>query len=230
MEKTRLVIHMHDTEERSRLFQILSAWMELYCAPMELVTEPSLPIQPPVILFWDLDGGTLPPRFPPDSSHALFVCAADHQAAIHSYPFHPNGFLQKPICMDQVEAALKRCIPLWWNALERLELLSGRVRTRVPFCNVTRIEGTRKGCLVHSSLQTFSVREPLYSLESRLPQRIFVRCQRSFVVNLFHIQKLSRQSAFLSDGTEIPLGRCQKDTVWEAYQQFRLLREGQLQL
>ena len=108
MERTRLVIHMHDTEERSRLFQILSAWMELYCAPMELVPEPSLPIQPPVILFWDLDDGTLPPRFPPESSHALFVCSADPQAAIHSYPFHPNGFLQKPICMDQVEAALKR--------------------------------------------------------------------------------------------------------------------------
>lgn len=226
MEQTRLMIQMHDPEERARLCQVLSAWMELYCAHMELVTEPSQPIQSPAILFWDLDDGVLPPRFPPESACALFVCSADPQAAIHSYPFHPNGFLQKPICMDQVEAALKRCIPLWWNALERLEILSGRVKTRIPFCNVTRVEGTRKGCLVHSSLQSFSVREPLYSLESRLPQRNFVRCQRSFVVNLFHIQKLSRQSALLSDGTEISLGRCQKDAVWEAYQQFRLLREG----
>lgn len=29
MERTRLVIHIHDAEERANLFQILSAWMEL---------------------------------------------------------------------------------------------------------------------------------------------------------------------------------------------------------
>lgn len=226
MERTRLLIQIYDSEAREQLCRILRAWMALYCASMELTAQPAGPLQSPAVLFWDLDGGEPPPRWEPETPHALIVCSADPTAAIRSYPFHPTAFLPLPASMDQVEDAMKRCAPLWWNTLDRLEILSGRVRTPVPFCSVTQVEGTRKGCLVHSLLQTFSVREPLYGLESRLPPRNFVRCQRSFVVNLLHIQKLTRQSALLTNGAEISLGRLQKDAVWEAYRQFRLLREG----
>lgn len=158
------------------------------------------------------------------------MCSSDAQAAIRSDLFHPNGFLQKPVSMEQLEKALRRCAPLWWGALERLELLSNRVRMQIPFCNLIRMEGTRKGCLVHTFIQDIAIREPMYSLESRLPQQIFIRCQRSYVVNLCHVRGISRRSVHLSDGTEIPLGRSQKEVVEEAYRRFCLLREGTAEL
>lgn len=226
MERVQFVVQMQEPAERARLCRLLQAWLELYCAAVEIVTgqdgEPGVPS----ILFWDLDSGLSPPRFCPGKEQALFVCASDAQAAIRSYLFHPNGFLKKPITMEQLEKALRRCAPLWWNALERLELLSNRVRIQVPFCNLLRLEGTRKGCLVHTFIQDIAVREPMYSLESRLPPQIFIRCQRSYVVNLCHVRTISRRMVRLSDGTEIPLGRSQKDAVEEAYRRFRLLREG----
>lgn len=230
MERIQFVVQMHDPVEQARLCRLLRAWRELYCASVELVEGPSDEAEGSSILFWDLDGGLPPPRFYPGKEQALFVCASDAQAAIRSYLFHPSGFLQKPVGMEQLEKALRRCAPLWWGALERLELLSNRVRMQIPFCNLIRMEGTRKGCLVHTFIQDIAIREPMYSLESRLPQQIFIRCQRSYVVNLCHVRGISRRSVHLSDGTEIPLGRSQKDAVEEAYRRFCLLREGTAEL
>lgn len=227
MERIQFIVQMQDLEERRRLCRLLRGWMELYSISLEVVAEPPYDYQRPSIVFWDLDYDVLPPQLFPRKEHALFVCSADPQAAIRSYPFHPNGFLQKPIRMEQLEKALRRCAPLWWNYLDRVEILSDRVRMQVPFCNLIQIEGKRKGCLVHTFIQDIAVREPLYSLESRLPNQIFIRCQRSFVVNLCHVRMISRRSVHLCDGTEIPLGRSQKDIVEEAYRRFRVIWEGE---
>ena len=97
----------------------------------------------------------------------------------------------------------------------------------VPFKNVIWVEGTRRGCMVHTANQSVSAREPLYRLEERLPETVFTRCQRSFVVNLTHVREIAGNSLFLSDGTEISLGRGIKAGVLEAYQRYRSLRYGE---
>ena len=64
-------------------------------------------------------------------------------------------------------------------------------------------------------------------MEERLPETVFTRCQRSFVVNLTHVREIAGNSLFLSDGTEISLGRGIKAGVLEAYQRYRALRYGE---
>ena len=70
----------------------------------------------------------------------------------------------------------------------------------------------------------YAAREPLYRLEQRLPQRVFIRCQRSFLVNLLHVREIAGSSLYLNDGTEISLGRGNKADVTQAYRQFCRLR------
>lgn len=204
--------------------------MTLSRARIEIVTAPPFELQPPFILFWDLDGGELPPHCPPGGDCALFVCSSNSEDAIQSYAFHPTGFLQKPISMESLRNALRRCVHLWWSALERLEFLSDRVRVRIPFYDLVWAEGSRRGCLLHTLRQSIAVREALYSLEERLPKEIFVRCQRSFLVNLCHVRALTGTTLYLSDGTEIPLGRGHKAAVGDAYRNFRRLQDGETHL
>ena len=221
-----LLVHFHDPAEREALLGMLHGWMELFCVSMEVDVWEASELPPaPSILFWDLDGPGTPPDRCGETDCALFLCSRDPQRAIDSYSFHPDGFLTKPISMNHLWNAMLRCSSLWFSSLRRLEVLSDRVRIGIPFKNLLWIEGTRRGCLIHTSHHSISVREPLYRLEQRLPS-VFTRCQRSFVVNLSHVREVSGNSLFLGDGTEISLGRANKASVLEAYRHFCRLRYG----
>ena len=219
----RFLIHMNTPEETAALERMLRLWAGLTCANLE--TGPWEPgAAAPAVLFWDLDTQLSPPQLPDDSS-ALLVCSSSSQAAIDSYSLHPDGFLHKPIRQEDLHAALRRCIKVWWDALDRLEILSDRLRVRLPLCDLVWAEGARRGCLVHSSHECISNRESLSALEARLPGALFFRCQRSFLVNLTHVQKLDSQGFHMSDGAVVPLSRNSRAAAVQAYQRLRRLME-----
>lgn len=222
----RCVVYMGDASERAALMKKLRNWKELSCSTLSVTAEGEDNPEAPAILFWDLDGELPPPALPAGQEYALFVCSTDRQKAIDSYALHPAGFLQKPVGMETLWKAMTRCAHLWWPTLERLEVLSDRVRMQVPFYNLIWAEGTRRGCLLHTTCQSIATREPLYRLEQRLPEGVFVRCQRSFIVNLCHVRRMTGSSLYLPDGSELSLGRGSKSDMLSAYRRFCLLRYG----
>ena len=220
-----ILVKFSDPAERAALCAVLRTWMDLSCVSLELVTaEAAVPPHAQVIVFWDLDGSEPPSPVWQRPGCVLFLCSRDPRRAIGSYSFHPAGFLVKPVAMEQLWRAMHRCARLWFASLTRLEVFSDRVRIGIPLRNLIWAEGARRGCLLHTSHQTLAVRDPLSQLEQRLPQSVFTRCQRSFVVNLTHVREIAGISLFLADGTQISIGRGDKASVWEAYRRFRRLR------
>ncbi len=222
----RFLIHMSTSEEAGSLARMLRLWTWSTCADME--TELWSPgASGPAIVIWDLDAGLPPSGMVSSASTALLVCSSRTQAAIDSYSLHPDGFLQKPIQQKDLFAALRRCARLWWDSLERLEILSDRLRVRLPLCDLIWAEGARRGCLVHSSQECIADQETLSTLAQRLPSELFLRCQRSFLVNLTHVQSLDGQGLHMSDGTVIPLSRNIRGSASAAYQRLcRLMEDG----
>ena len=146
----RFLIHMSTSEEAGSLARMLRLWTWSTCADME--TELWSPgASGPAIVIWDLDAGLPPSGMVSSASTALLACSSRTQAAIDSYSLHPDGFLQKPIQQKDLFTVLRRCARLWWDSLERLEILSDRLRVRLPLCDLIWAEGARRGCLVHSS-------------------------------------------------------------------------------
>ena len=218
-------IHLHDPLEREHLLNRLQTWMELSCISIDVVAEGAAdPLSDPSIIFWDLDGSDQPPPLCQGPNHALFLCSRDPQRAIDSYSFHPTGFLTKPVSMNKLWSAMLRCTHLWFPSLMRLEVLSDRVKIGVPYRNLIWVEGTRRGCLLHTSHQNIIAREPLYCVEQRLPEAVFIRCQRSFLVNLNHVKTVAGTSLFLKDGTELSLSRGTKAAISAAFHHFCQLR------
>lgn len=216
----RFCVCMPDPEEREALCRELRTWMKRTCASAEIEVWPPADTGEPGICFWDLDGGE-PAPLPWDGERgALFVCSADPGRAIASYALHPTGFLQKPIRPQELRRVLDRCVKLWWGSLDRLELLRDRVRVQIPYYNLLWVEGARRGCLIHCVQESILDQEPLCKLEERLPGSVFIRCQRSFLVNLCHVRGVDGGSVRLSDGTELPLGRGCREEVLAAWQSF----------
>lgn len=230
----RAVIYSADPETRAALRRLVTAWMRLACAELDVAVWDRLPEAPADrrggIFF--LDAGALPPAaleplLPARKTDcALFLCARDPRAAIDCYALHPTGLLAAPPKADDVWQAMDRCVELWWGTLRRLELMSDRVKVQIPLYDLVWAESVPKGCLLHRTHSQTLVRLPLSALEALLPPGIFVRCQRSFLVNLCHAAQAAGGELILSDGTRLPLGRKVRERVIEAYEAVRSARAG----
>lgn len=213
-------IHMRDPGQRAELLRMLDTWRRLTRSQVEFADW--IPGPEFAILFWDLDDGP-PPALPAGS--ALILCASSGRAAISSYAVHPAGFLRKPVGMEALRRVLRRCTRFWWDSLERLELVSDHCRLQLPISELVWAESTRRGCLIHSSREAIAAREPLAALEKRLPEALFLRCQRGFLVNLCHVRRMDALGLHMSDGAVVSLSRGSRSITAERYRQFCLLRD-----
>ena len=216
-------VYMREPAECAALFHLLNIWKMLIFSPVKVECWVPGNEEKTGIFFWDLDAG-----MPPISgkTHHLILCSSSDRAAISSYALHPAGFLRKPIQMAELWNTLLRLTYIWWDSLERVELISDRLRLRLPLCELVWTESTRRGCLIHSSKAPIFSRETLTALESRLPENFFLRCQRGFLVNLCHVRRLDSLGLHMSDGAVVPLNRGSRGRVNQAYQWFCGLWDG----
>lgn len=223
----QIMVHIQNPEVQDALCDMLRTWLKLFCVCMEVIPlEGSMVPQTPAVVFWDLDGSNAPPAVCQQSNCALILCSRDSRQAIRSYSFHPDGFLTIPLSMEKVCEAMLRCARRWGPFLKRLDVVSERAKIGIPLQNLLWIEGSRRGCTLHTSHRSINAREPLYQLEQRLPSEVFTRCQRSFVVNLNYVQEMTGDSLLMRNGVKLSLSRRSKDDVAAAYQYYCQLRSS----
>ena len=224
----RVAVYMDSEAESAAVCRALRLWADMVCLSAEI--SPWSPGQEPLppdvsALFWDMDGAVpLPlPELTGEGRRRLFLCASDARAAIDSYTLHPTGFLQKPVRMNALRRTMDRCVGAWWNDLVRLEVLCGGLRHQIPLSNLLWVESCRHGSLLHTRGEQFQTREPLRNLEDRLSGGMFLRCQRSFLVNLYHVCGVSQDAITLSNGDRVPVGRRCRAAVLESCGHLREL-------
>ena len=90
------------------------------------------------------------------------------------------------------------------------------------------IEVKDKVCEVHLEDDVLRVPMPLASLRELLDDALFLQVQRSFVVNMRHIDSFLADRVVMSDGTVISLSRPVRANLRQRYQRFLfdLARKG----
>ena len=56
----------------------------------------------------------------------------------------------------------------------------------------------------------------LLELEQRLPADRFLRCHKSYLVNMDHVKRMEKTSFIMDDGRRIPIGRTYQKICREA--------------
>ena len=54
-------------------------------------------------------------------------------------------------------------------------------------------------------------------MENNLPSKYFVKCHRSYIVNVKHINSITKNKVFLSNGMKIPISRSKYKEVSDAF-------------
>lgn len=73
---------------------------------------------------------------------------------------------------------------------------------------------------LHMTGGTFSFRGSLRDLSSQIPSRWFSSPHQSYIVNLLHVQSVSAQSVYLTDGTHISISRRKQTEFMRSFHRF----------
>ncbi len=231
----KFTIRMATPEEDRLTAEGLGRWAELVRLPLEVqrLSPGERPPEDSRLLLWDLDGDGVPPetfRGGLRSGKALVLCASGAGKAIDSYALHPAGFLEKPLELGALRHVLDKTIALWHDELERVDVLCGGFKRSVPLHDLLWAESSQHGTLLHTHCEGIQTRETLRDFNARLPGGVFLRCQRSFLVNLYHMRALTSMGVKLDDESEIPMGRRLREEVQAAYQSIFGLWQTEISL
>lgn len=172
----------------------------------------------PDILFVDvrLDHGAngielIQRAIPPTARIQVIYVSAYLEYAPAAYHTRHTWFLSKPVDQSELNAALERAInELDAGRAEPLLVHHGSTLVRIDPHQIRYAESDRRKVRIHERDRVVEVYARISDVEEQLPDQ-FVRCHKSFLVNLAFVSELCGRELILTDGERLPVSqRCRK--------------------
>lgn len=134
----------------------------------------------------------------------------------------PSGVLFRPVQNSDIREFLTEIS----NELSRLTHIresdlfvfkAEGVTRRVPFTDILFFEASSKKVVIHTRGQEIAYYDSIENLSASLPDN-FVRCHRSFVVNIHKVKEMrgAEMELRLTSGARVPFSRSCRETVRQA--------------
>lgn len=145
--------------------------------------------------------------FPPSSGTQVIYVSGYLDQALEVYPTNHLYFLLKPVDDEKLVEALALALSAVGRQQPRMfRIKIGHQEQLIHPSTIIYLESNLRKvtvCCRDSQLETYA---KLDDLMPQLPDG-FVRCHRSFIVNLAYVVSLDKDAITLYDGTSIPVSR-----------------------
>ena len=156
------------------------------------------------------------------NKHAAIVfttSSPDHMA--EGFDVGAAHYLVKPFAREDVGRALERCLRSVGYTGRYVALSVNRQPRRVMLSAICYAESQDKYCVLHTQDGPLRVLARLDEIEARLDDERFLRCHRSYLVNMDAVTGGADSGAFiLRDGTTIPIRREGKASVRARFEDY----------
>ena len=139
--------------------------------------------------------------------------------AVASYDVNATHYLMKPATPAAVDVALARCKRIISAERRAIEVVSGRMTERVLVHDVIYAETFGHRTLLHLRNRTIETTTPLAKIDEA-GGRSFLRCHRSFMVNMDHVSRVMGKGFLMDDGHEVPIRANGAAQVVAAYHDY----------
>lgn len=163
-----------------------------------------------------------------DKNLPIAFLTADRTFAIEGYEVHAVRYLLKPVTAEKLGSLLDELLEAAEKDMQDTVCITvgekGAVR-KISESSICYIEVLGHYTQLHlKDSSAVRIKESLAAVAAMLHQReLFVKCHRSFVVNLSCVEKISRAECMLSDGTRLPVSRSSYQDLNERF--IRYYRE-----
>lgn len=116
------------------------------------------------------------------------------------YEVEAFRYLRKPVRIQDIAVCMERADRIMQEKM--LVFMFKRKRYSIPYRDISYISSYGHYLTVHTREQDYDWKYLLKELQPQLPEQ-FVRCHRSFIVNLDYMRRLDGKRMFLKTGEEI---------------------------
>lgn len=128
-------------------------------------------------------------------------------------------YIVKPITDEKLKTAMKRAIGTLTARRRCLEIVSGRKTMRVSFQDILYAEAFGNQIILHTPYGDIPTYQSLTTLLKQTGDS-FLRCHRSFLVNMDYIKRVERKDFILTSGARIPIRTNGRTQVIEQYNRY----------
>jgi two-component system LytT family response regulator len=154
--------------------------------------------------------------------------------ALEGYELDVVDYLMKPIRFDRFLKAVNKAYPLNVAATMQKQVVSSiveekknesfvyfradRKMVKVMLDDILYIESMKDYVKVHARQGVIITKQSISSVEAMLPEKLFVRTHRSFIVSINKIKSFTNELVEI-DKTDIPIGKLFRNGVMKVFSQ-----------
>jgi len=139
--------------------------------------------------------------------------------------YHVNAlrFLCKPVHQFQID----ECMDIVYEQVRivnenRLVINDHKEKLVMMYKDIFYIESRGHILVIHRTLskEPLCIRMTLTQMHGLLPHELFVKCHRSFILNILYVRRITRETVTLAGGQEIVVGKKHRDTLFAAFDRY----------
>jgi DNA-binding LytR/AlgR family response regulator len=156
----------------------------------------------------------------------VILTTAFKDYAIDGYEFNVSDYLLKPFSFERfLKAVNKVAENLWQHSVDEttehtipklydsyLTIRADRKHYKINFENLIYIEGQRAYVTFHTTNKTITALASFKELEEQLPENLFIRIHKSYIVSIKHIESLEGNLIEVNN-TQLPVGKSYRKVV-----------------
>ncbi len=150
---------------------------------------------------------------------SIVFISSTTEYALDGYSVSALRYLQKPIDMEKLREALLEVYQL----VQGGGALSFQVADRfykIPFSEIEYLESRGRDTDVVTQNEVIRVHIMFSDMEKKLPADLFLRCHRSYIINLAQATDLARYRFLTKRGMEIPVSQQQYNEIKQKFIKF----------
>ena len=150
----------------------------------------------------------------------VILTTAYSEYALESYEYGVADYLLKPIKLERFIKSVNKVVEQFTEsdrhdenkaqtAFHTVFIKDEQVTYQLSADNILYVEAYGNYLKVHTREKVYVTRETLHDMEKKLPESLFLRVHKSFIISLSKIQSISGNRIYIN-GQEIPVGEMYK--------------------
>ncbi len=137
------------------------------------------------------------------------VFVSSHEELVFSsFAYRPFYFLRKSKEAEELPEILDRiCTDIRQQKGAYLTLKTENEYVRIYFREIYYMESERNRLHIHTAAREYLCYKSMKALQEQLPEREFLKCHGSFLVNVYCIKEVREKDLLLLNGEPIPVSR-----------------------
>jgi DNA-binding LytR/AlgR family response regulator len=153
--------------------------------------------------------------------NVMIIFTTSHSSySVEGYEVNPLNYLLKPVEVVKLNKTLDKARIIYTSKSGGLVINEEGSLKTVSSDTIHYISMHSHYAKVHTVDKVFEVRATIAMLTRDLPE-YFVKCNRSFLVNTYKVNRIFNSHLIMNDDTTIPISRSQIKNVRESYMRFR---------